>query len=141
MQATARVLETKITHDGKFMAELQFNRKMPKVGELIKCKWGRVRSLKQNSIYWLLLSWYIEEGGMQDMGYMTKEDIHEAMKGRFLMKMETDKNGIKYYKECSTTELTVDEFMEYIDKVEKTIQEYCNISAAGFRQEYGRRNG
>ena len=140
MECSARVLEITTTHDGKFTALIQLNGKTPKKDELIRCRWGRKRSKGQNAVYWCLLAWLCENG-MEDMGYRTKEDIHEAMKGRFLMKKVTDDNGITFYKECSTTDLTTDEFTKYMDKVEKTVQEYCGISCAGFWMEYGEREG
>lgn len=140
MQCSAKVLQTKITSDGEMLAKLQFNGRLPKEGDIVKCKWGKVRSKNQNSIYWLLLTFYTENG-MQDMGYMTKEELHEAMKGRFLMKKIEDDNGIVSYQAGSTTDLKTDEFMEYIQKIEHCLLEYCNVSSSGFWKTYGENYG
>ena len=135
MKVSAKVLQTKIMPDGGMLAKIRLNGKLPPKGTIISCKWGKTRSNKQNSIYWLILTWYIENG-MQDMGYMTKDELHEAMKSKFLTENYTDPNGITYSRTKSTTELTVDEFMAYIEKIEHCILEYCQISSVGFWQEH-----
>lgn len=114
---------------------LKCNGKFPAEGTIVTVSWGKIRSLKQNSIYWLLLTWYIEHGGMKDQGYLFPETLHEALKGRLLSKV--DHSGkIPRRIIGSTTDLTSDEFMEYITKCEHIIQEYCGVSSAPFWIEY-----
>ena len=114
---------------------LECNGKVPDVGSIVTLSWGRVRSLKQNSIYWLLLTWYIEHGGLKDQGYMFPEELHNALKGRLLSRIET-KGKFQTRVIGSTTNLKADEFMDYIEKCEHIIMEHCGVSAAPFWKEY-----
>jgi len=140
MQVKAKVLQVKTDEDGRLLAKIQLDKKLPKVGDTITCKWGKTRSNKQNAIYWLLLTWYIEHGGLKDQGYMFPEELHEALKGRLLSRIDSSR---KFPTRVlgSTTELTTGELVEYMDKCEHIIQEYCGVSADGFWTEYAQNQG
>lgn len=140
MKISARVLATKTDEHGRFLAKIQLNGKTPKVGDIIRCEWGKSRSVSQNKRYWLLLTWYVEEGGLDDYGYMTKEELHEKMKERLLQVEHTDGMGITTIRTRSTTELTTDEFKDYMDKLEALIFEYCEVSSQPFWEEFAQQS-
>jgi len=135
MRIKARVLKVK-----DMQVLMECNGKTPKVGDIVTLRWGKVRSNSQNSIYWCWLTWVIENGG-QDQGYMDTEELHEVLKARFLSKRIEAKGGIKTIKVGSTTELSTDEFVAYMDKCEHTVLEYLGISSAGFYAEYAELKG
>lgn len=130
MQTHAKVIKV-----NGFICEVQFHDKVPKEDEYLTVKWGKSRSTSQNSLYWKLLEWLIDEGGMKDQGYMFKEELHEALKNRLLSNY--CEKGFKSVIIRSTTELTADEFMEYIDKCEHILKEYCGVDMTPFWREYG----
>jgi len=107
----------------------------PKEGTLISVSWGKARSLKQNNLYWQLLTWYVEVGGMKEQGYMFVEELHTALKGRLLSTIDSSK-GFDTRVIGSTTNLKADEFMVYIEKIGYLLQQYCGVSAKGFWEEY-----
>ncbi|MFQ5976109.1 MAG: hypothetical protein ACE5J5_07340 [Candidatus Hydrothermarchaeales archaeon] len=135
MKVKAKVILTD-TNSAKKKIILECNDKTPKEGTMVTVSWGRIRSLKQNALYWTLLTWYIEHGGMKDQGYMFPEELHEALKGRLLSHRVEAKGGFETRVIGSTSDLTSDEYMEYIEKCEHLLQEYCGVSAAGFWIEY-----
>jgi len=135
MRVKAKVIAGESTHDGMF-ARLQFNGKMPKDGETVTVKWGKVRSLDQNALYWQFLTWLIEDAGMKNQGYMDTQELHEALKGRFLAEKITAPGGLKIIKIGSTTELDAMAFMEYIDKVDNLMVTFFNANTAEFWKEY-----
>ena len=132
MQSYAKVVQVK---DNK--AQVEFNGKTPPVGEIVRVKWGKQRNIQQNNLYWLLLEWIIKNG---DTGFITKEELHWAFKGRLLSRI-VEKNGLKYREIGSTTELDATEFMEYIEKCDVICNEYLSCSTDIFWQEYGTYKG
>lgn len=134
MKVTAKVLATKIDGD-KMLAKLQCNGKLPKTGDYVTLKWGKVRSTTQNALYWVLLQWYLDNG-LQDHGYMTTDELHESLKGALLAREVIDRGGFRKTIIKSTTELTKDEFVDYMSKCEALIHEYLGISAEPFWAEY-----
>ena len=70
-----------------------------------------VRSLDQNSLYWLYLDVIAKETGN------TVDDLHRLFKGLFLPKKEVTFKGKKYMMSGSTTKLTKAEMGEYLDKI------------------------
>lgn len=111
-----------------------------RVGEIVNVKWGAVRSATQNSLYWCFLEWLIEEGGMKDQGYFFKEELHRAFKGRLLTKtVSTGKWDTVEIK--STTELSTDEFVAYMEKIDALLTEYCDINTAPFWAQYEQAKG
>ena len=131
MKCKARVLESE-----ENISKIELNGKKLKVGDMVTVKWGKPRSLKQNALYWRLLTWLIEEGGMKEQGYMFPEELHEALKGRLLCAKVDAKGGFKTVSIGSTTELKSDQFMEYIEKIEALLSEYCGINFYPFWQDY-----
>lgn len=124
-----KVLATK-NDNGQLLAKVQFNEHLPKVGDYFTAKWGSVRTLPQNSLYWLFLTWCIEDGGLKEHGHFFAEDLHNNLKKHLLGK------GVKDPVEVTTTDLTKSEFSEYFERVDKFIQEFFEIDTAPFWQEH-----
>ena len=114
---------------------LQFNGKMPNVGETVSCKWGKVRSLSANALYWLYLEFLIEDCNLKEQ-YLDAEELHEAMKMRFLSRQVTIGKGFDTFKIQSTTTLDSTSFTEYIDKIDKAVTEYLGCNTHEFWQTY-----
>src|SRR3990167_7071269 len=96
----ARILAQKIV-DGKLLAKVQFDGKCPRDGEIFSAKWGSVRTLPQNSLYWVYLNWLIDTAGLKDQGHFFADTLHENLKKHLLSgpKGETEI-------EATTTDLT-----------------------------------
>ena len=77
----------------------------------------KVRSLDQNAYYWGVV---IEL--MSDETGFTTEEMHEALKQKFLM---IEKNGMKFPR--STSSLTTGEFSEYVEKCKMFAAEWLGI--------------
>lgn len=71
----------------------------------------KIRSTRQNKLYWSLLGIIAK-----DKGYDT-EDLHLALKIRFLGTQEKTIAGQVYTVPNSTTKLTTTQFCEYVDRV------------------------
>ena len=128
----ARVLKTKAVN-GTLQALIQCNEKLPPIGQIISVKWGSVRTLPQNSLYWLFLTWCINEGGLKDQGHFFPETLHDNLKKHLL-------GGAKINpEEITTTDLTKSDFGEYFDKVDKFMQEFFEINTAPFWEEHKER--
>ena len=121
--------------NGKFAALLQFNGKLPKIGDLCVVKWGRTRSLSQNALYWVFLDWLLNDCGMKDE-YGTSEELHETFKAAFLTTTRFGLDGKNYMKFESTTALDKLAFGEYLEKVNKACIESFGIDTAPFWKEY-----
>jgi len=125
----AKVLGTKVDEQGRLLAKIRFNRKMPAAGENLIVKWGSVRSLPQNSLYWVYLQWLINEGGLKEHGHFDPMALHMDLKAHF-------KDKIEALEEETTTILTKSEFGEYMDMVDKFVQEFFEIDTSGFWSVY-----
>lgn len=75
------------------------------------CK--RIRSLPQNNLYHLYLSVIEAETGEDH------DDLHRFFKKEFLPHEIKQKWGRTFEKLTSTTDLSVDEFMDYLSKIER----------------------
>lgn len=126
----AKVLASKIV-DGKFMAKIQLNGYLPKEGEILTVKWGSIRSLPQNSLYWVYLNWCINEGGLKDHGHFFAETLHENLKKHLLANPTGERE-----EEVTTTDMGKLEFSEYFEKVDKFIQEFFELDTSAFWQEH-----
>jgi len=74
------------------------------------------RSLDQNAMYWKWLTIFADH-----IGEDSSEDLHEALKARFLGAREVPKVGMV---PRSTTGLTVDSFVKYMDAVKRLALEF-----------------
>ena len=80
----------------------------------------RIRSMPQNKYYWGVVVVYIcAETGMD------KDQVHFAMREKFLSKRDIDKDLIIVK---STTELTIEQFRWYIDSIQRWAAEFLNIN-------------
>lgn len=127
-------MELKV-QDGKLLAVIECNEKTPKKGEIVTLKWGSTRTLSQNSLYWLFLTWLIDHGGLKEHGHFSPEALHFDLKAHFLSDKVMDKGQFKAIEESTTTTLGKAEFGEYIDKVDKFVQEFFGINTSGFWEE------
>jgi hypothetical protein len=86
-----------------------------------------VRSLQANSLYW---AWHIPI--VSDWTGYTKDETHEVLKWLFLREKKTLPTGEEVDFVRSTTDLTVEEFSEYLRKIEQWAAEHgCFIPEAG----------
>lgn len=136
-KVAAKVLATK-EQDGKLLAKIQLDGKLPPSGERITVKWGSTRSLPQNSLYWLFLNWIINEGKLKDHGHYDPQALHMDLKAHFLAEKVFDKGKFKAIETASTAMMNKSEFGEYFDKVDKFMSEFFQIDTSPFWDEYER---
>lgn len=129
----ARVLTTVI---GKQMtATLEFNERLPRVGDTVTVKWGSTRTHSQNALYWVFLYWCINHGGLKDQGHFSPEALHLDLKAHFLSEKIFDKGQFKAIEEATTTTLGKTEFGEYVQKVDDFMKSFFSINTEPFWSE------
>ena len=125
-----------IIKDGQLYAVIQMNGKTPKIGEIVTVKWGKIRSLSQNALYWKYLSWLIEHGGLKDQGHFSVDALHLDLKTYLLSEKIFDKGKFKAIEEATTTTLNKVEFGEYFERVDQAVQSLFEINTSAFWEEY-----
>jgi hypothetical protein len=96
----------------------------------------RIRSLKQNAIYWTFLSWLINPkgGDLKSQGHYSTDSLHENIKA-WLKETHPQQFEIDY--KFSTTELTRKEFGEFLDIVNQELfVEFLGVDTSGFWAAY-----
>ena len=136
----AKILVRKIV-DGRLLAKVEFNQKCPKEGELFTAKWGSTRTLSQNSLYWVYLSWLINEAGLKEQGHFCVDALHLDLKTHLLGKKIFDRGKFKAIEEATTTTLNKVEFGEYLEKVDQFVSSFFSIDTSAFWKTYGENYG
>jgi len=134
----AKILKTKTDEKGRLLATVQFNRKMPNKGEVVRVKWGSLRTLSQNALYFVYLQWLISEAGLKDHGHFSVQGLHESLKSHFIAEKIFDKGKFKAIEEGTTTDLSKSEFSEFFDEVDKFMNAFFEINTAPFWEQYKR---
>ena len=132
----AKILSTKTSDQGWLIAQVRFNRQMPKVGEIITAKWGSTRTVSQNSLYWLYLNWLIEHDELKEHGHFSANALHQDLKAHFIAEKTFDKDKFKIIEEGTTTLMGKMEFGEYIDKVNQFMLDFFAIDTKDFWDSY-----
>jgi len=130
-----RVIANKIEGGQKFTT-IQMNRKVPATGEHVIVKWGSQRTLSQNSLYWVYLSWLINDAGLRDQGHFSPDALHLDLKTHLLSEKIFDKGKFRAIEEASTVTLTKSEFGEYVMKVDDFVREFFGIDTSPFWEMY-----
>ena len=134
-KVAGKVLATKVEDDGRMLVKAQLNGKLPQVGENIVVKWGSTRSMSQNSLYWLYLSWVIDNG-LREHGHFSPDALHLDLKAHLLSEKIFDRGKFKAIESSTTTTLNKNEFGEYFDKVDEFIREFFGIDTGAFWSTY-----
>ena len=113
---------------GKLFAKLQFNGAVPHVGDLVNVRWGELRTVPQNRLYFSYLRWLIEEAGLREHGHFSVQALHDDIKAYFLADKKLSRGEFKAIEEATTTDLTTKEFSDYIEKVRQFVHEFFEIS-------------
>ena len=86
----------------------------------------RKRTLEANAYYWVILEYIAKE-----VGYATKEELHNTFKSEFL----TDRTH-KIPIVRSTTRLQPLEFSEYVEKIIQKVAEFNVIVPPAMKERY-----
>lgn len=135
-KVSGKVLNVKVDEQGRMLAMVQLNGKLPKIRENVTVKWGSIRTLSQNSLYWVFLHWLINEGGLKDHGHFSEQALHEDLKAHFIAEKIFDKGQFKAIEEGTTTMMDKAEFANYISKVDGFMVDFFQIQTDTFWEQY-----
>jgi len=133
-----KVLDTSINQDGWFIAKIRLNGKLPPKDSIVTVKWGSIRSIPQNNLYFAFLHWCIEHGGLKEMGHYSVYALHLDCKAHFLAEKIYTKEDFEIIEEATTTILDKVEFSEYMEKVDYLMNNILNVNTAPFWEEHKR---
>lgn len=136
-KVSGKVLASKII-DGAMLIKAQLNGKLPRQGEMITVKWGSNRTHAQNSLYWLFLSWLINEAGLKDQGHFSPEALHIDLKTHILAEKIFEKGRFEAIEEATTATMNKSEFSEYFSRVDEVVREIFSIDTTPFWDTYER---
>lgn len=139
-KAWGRVFSTNVDNEGRNFVIIQVNGKLPKKNEVVRLKWGSIRTTSQNALYWVYLTWLINEGGLKRQGHFLPETLHENLKAHFLAEKIFSKGKFKAIEEGTTTQLTKSEFGEYIETVDQFINSFFGIDTSAFWEAHKNRD-
>jgi len=105
------------------------------VGDKVKIVKGSERTLNQNALYWLYLS-YVVDNGAQEYGHFDPYGLHLSLKRHFLAAKKMTKGEWKAIEETTTTDMSKSEFSEYWEKVDHFVNETFEIDTSAFWNEY-----
>jgi len=132
----AKVLATKVDENGRMLAKIQCNEKLPPLNAPIEIRYGSKRSLAQNAFLWTYYTWLINHAGMTDHGFFCPEALHVSLKAHFLAEKIMSRGEFKAIEEGSTATLNKLEFGQYIEKIDNFIVDFFGIDTSPFWEEY-----
>ena len=135
-KVAGKVIASKVDEQGRMLAKIQLNGKLPEAGETLIVKWGSTRSGSQNSLYWVYLNWLISDAGLKDHGHFSADALHLDLKAHLLSEKIFDKGKFKAIEEATTTTLNKVEFGEYFEKVDQFIVEFFGVDTSEFWKGY-----
>jgi hypothetical protein len=106
--------------------------------EVVINKAKKVRTLPQNSLYWVYLTWIVDPNGgdLRSRGYFSVDALHLNIKGWI---KETHPQQFKVDKKFTTTTLTRQEFSQFFDLVNQELFiEFFEIDTSPFWVDYER---
>jgi hypothetical protein len=132
----AKILSSTIDDHGHIIARVQFNHKVPKPGTIFTAKWGSIRTLSQNSLYWVFLHWLINDAGLKDQGHFSEDALHLDIKKHFIAEKIFDRGRFVAIEESTTTTMDKVEFGEFLEKVDFFVQDFFQIDTTPFWETY-----
>ena len=136
MKCSARIIETKQTHDGMLLAKVQFDKRLPPKGTVLSVKWGATRSLSQNALLWVYYNWLINEGGLKDQGHFSAQALHDNLKQHFLSEKTFDKGQFKDLEGASSATLNKMEFSDFFEAVDQFANDFFGVDTSVFWEEH-----
>ena len=135
MKATAKILARKDN-----LLKIKVDGGDWHVDEIISIRKGSQRTLPQNALYWTFLHWLIDKAGLKNHGHFSEDALHENLKQHLLSSKELADGTFKAFETGSTTDLSKQEFGEYIEKVDFFMQDFFKINTSEFWDIYNKNN-